>query len=217
MTSISNVTGYDASSYLSAIKSTNSTGSSSVGSDTDTDEDSSTQATSGHHHRGGGGMGKALMETMQQLGMTPPAPPADAADASSSSDSSATPATGDLQSDFGSFMSQLFQALQSESGTSSGNGTGDGSSSSPGGRFAAALSSLTTDAANGSAPDGLQSAYTQLMQDLQGGTGTSTNSDAGSSSTSTPDLQAFLSTLQQNLAQYGQHQMAVGNVVSTQA
>ena len=215
MTSISNVTGYDASSYLTAIKSTSG---SSVSSDAGTDEDASTQATSGHHHRGGGGMGKALMETMQQLGITPPAPPADAADASSS-DSSSTPATGDLQSDFGSFMTQLFQALQAESGNSSGNGngTGDGSSSSPGGRFAAALSSLTTDVANGSAPAGLQSAYTQLMQDLQGGTGTSTNSDAGSSSTSTPDLQAFLSTLQQNLAQYGQHQMAVGNVVSTQA
>ena len=210
MTSISNVTGYDASSYLTAIKSTSS---SAVSNDTDTEDESATQATSGHHHRGGGGMGKALMETMQQLGMTPPAPPAVAADATSSTDSSTTSATGSLQSDFSSFMAQLFQALQSESaGASSSTSSSDTSSTSPGGKFAAALSSLTTDAANGKAPAGLQSAYTQLMQDLQG----STSSD-GSSSTSTPDLQAFLSTLQQNLAQYGQHQMALGNVVSTQA
>ena len=117
-------------------------------------------------------------------------------------------------------MAQLFQALQSESAGSSGS-TSDSGTSAPGGRFAAALSSLSTDVANGSAPDGLQSAYAQLMQDLQGSTtGSSTAGDGASSSSSSaspPDLQAFLSTLQQNLAQYGQPQMALGNVVSTQA
>ena len=177
-------------------------------------------------------MGHAMMETLQQLGLTSSSTgsSSDSSSSDSSSDSS-TSATGNIRSDMAAFMNQLFQAMRSETtgtdastSTSGTNATSGTSSATGSGPLADALSALTTAVANGSAPAGLQSAFNQLMQDFQSGssasngsgTSTSTSTDASSGAAS-PSLQNFLTTLQQNLAHHGQHNMAVGNVISTQA
>ncbi|MBV8503897.1 MAG: hypothetical protein JO006_19525 [Paucibacter sp.] len=222
MTSITSLSVTDPSSYVNATSATNST---NPATDNDAVNDaSSTKEVHGHHHHhGGGGMGQALMQTMQQLGLTPPAQPTtDSSSTTNKSDASTSPdastsATGNLRSDLGAFMAQLFQTLQADASSSGSSSSGDASNSTPGGRFAAALSSLTSEVANGSAPAGLQSAYAQLMSDFQANGASSNGSTSSSAASSSPTLQTFLSTLQQNLAHHGQNQLTVGNVVSTQA
>ncbi len=229
MTSISSLSNFDPQSYLASI--TPSTAATNGASS----EDSSVAPTAApperaHHGGHGGHMGRALMETFQQLGMSDDGSASAATSSSTSSTSSDDGSTSSTQSNLGgdlaAFMSQLFQAMRSQvdagsSPDSSSASTTTDAARGPG-RLDSALSSLSTAAANGSAPAGLQSAYDQLLSDLQGGSSSSSSSSsdasaaASSSSSSTPSLQSFLTALQQNLGQAPQN-LAVGNVISTQA
>ena len=238
MSSINSLSTVNPQSYMSSLSAIQDVGSQ--------DSDSSDQSTAppqraGGHHHGGGGMGHALMETMQQLGLSPSSS-SSSSDSSSDSDSStsdtttgstSSTSTGDLRSDLGAFMTQLFQAMRSEasgstdtSNSSSTTASSSVSATSSSGPLGGALSALTTAVANGTAPAGLQSAFNQLMQDMQSSSSdsssssstssTSTSSTSSTTSSGQPSLQDFLTTLAQNMSHHGQGQMAVGNVVNTQ-
>jgi cytoskeletal protein RodZ len=129
------------------------------------------------------------------------------------------------------FMQALFQAVKSESASSSTstNGTSTTSSADPKTSFASSLSALISQVGNGQAPADLQSAFSKLATDLQGTSGSSTSSTSGTTtsgattSQSAFTLQTLLSQMQQNLG-YGasgsstsSSASSLGNLVSTLA
>jgi hypothetical protein len=175
-------------------------------------------------HGRGGHMHAALTEAFQSLGLTVPQGGASASSSSASaggdsSTSGASSATGNVKQDMHDFMHELFQAVKSEGSanpTTTDSGSGDPQSS-----FAAGLSALISQVSNGSAPAGLQDAFSKLAADLQGSASSSATTDASASSASTastqPTLQALLTNLQQDLGYGKSSTSAVGNSVSAQA
>ncbi|MFO1273147.1 MAG: hypothetical protein U1F50_15970 [Rubrivivax sp.] len=100
--------------------------------------------------------------------------------------------------------------------------SGNGSSSSSGNQdtrasFGSDLASLITQTSQGNAPQGLQSAFSQLVSDLQGTPGATTT--AGSSgSTASVSLQDLLTKLQAQLGHGSPASgSAVGNLLSATA
>jgi hypothetical protein len=174
-------------------------------------------------HGRGGHMHAALTEAFQSLGLTVPQGGASASSGSASaggdsSTSGASSATGNVRQDMHDFMHELFQAVKSEGSanpTTTDSGSGDPQSS-----FAAGLSALISQVSNGSAPAGLQDAFSKLAADLQGSASSSATTDASASSASAstqPTLQALLTNLQQDLGYGKSSTSAVGNSVSAQA
>jgi hypothetical protein len=93
------------------------------------------------------------------------------------------------------------------------------SSSDPKANFAAGLSALISQVSNNQAPAGLQSAFFQVVTDLQRTNGTAgTSSGATTSSNPQATLQALLTQMQQNLG-YGatSSSSALGNILTAQA
>ncbi|HVO08409.1 MAG TPA: hypothetical protein VMT83_16570 [Burkholderiaceae bacterium] len=186
-----------------------------------------------HGHHRGGGMGHALTQALQDLGLSVPSN-------GTSSSASSSGGGNDHDADDGSvatvrhdmrqFMHALFDAVRSQAPS----GTTDASSSATGDAqgkpdFSSALSAVITQVGNGSAPSSLQSAFDQLVADLQsGGTASaSAAADAGTSSGSTSGggsaassitLQQLLTQMQQEFG-YGRTSSTVtsGAVVSTNA
>jgi hypothetical protein len=180
-------------------------------------------------HGRGGHMHAALTEAFQSLGLTVPdgtsasssAGSASAGSDSSTSTSGASPAAGNVKQDMHDFMHELFQAVKSESSASPT--TTDSGSGGPQSSFADGLSALIAQVGNGSAPAGLQDAFSKLAADLQGSASPSATTDASAgsssnSSTSTaPTLQALLTNLQQDLGYGKSSTSAIGNSVSALA
>ncbi len=171
-----------------------------------------------HHGHRGGGMGHAVMQALQSLGLNV------SQSASSSSQSSVTGTTdsdGDndgssgtsgassVRQDLHQFMHALFQAIRSESAGPSG--ANSAATTAPSGDPRAAvgkgMASLVSQVSNGSAPADLQSAFDKLLSDAQGSaaassSGNATGSPAGGDTASTVTLQQLLTQLQQTLG-YG--------------
>jgi hypothetical protein len=182
-----------------------------------------------HRMHGGGHMRQAVMQALQSLGLTPPAGTSAAgasgaaststSSGSSSSDStSSTSGTSTVQQDMQQFMHALFEAVKSESasGSSASSSSGDPQSS-----FATGLSSLISQVSSGSAPAGLQGAFSKLESDLQASGAATSSTDPSSSSAGAGSvqatLQAFLTNLQQDLG-YGSSNAsaAVGSLRTAQ-
>ena len=171
-----------------------------------------------HHGHRGGGMGHAVMQALQSLGLNPSQP------ASSNSQSNATGATdpdGDndggggasgassVRQDLHQFMHALFQAIRSESaGPSAANSASPSApSSDPRAAIGNGMAALVSQVSNGSAPADLQSAFDQLLSDAQGpaagsSSSNATDAPAGGDVASTVTLQQLLTQLQQTLG-YG--------------
>lgn len=215
------------SNYASVPPSAGTAGSAQVG---DPDGDGGGKRAHGHRggHGGGGPMGQALAQALQSLGLTLPTQAASStsqttataggstSDPDGDGDSEgATAASGDVRQDMHKFMHALFGALRSES-SSSGDGSSGSGGQDPRASFASDLASLITQTSQGNAPQGLQSAFSQLVGDLQGNSG-STTAD-GSASPGTVSLQDLLTKLQAQMG-YGSPatSSAVGNLVSATA
>jgi len=185
-----------------------------------------------HGHHRGGGMGHALTQALQDLGLSVPSNGGATSSAASNSgdgdrdDGSA----GTVRSDMRQFMHALFDAVRGQAST----GHADASTSAAGDAhgkpdFSNGLSALITQVGNGSAPSSLQSAFDKLVADLQaGGTAPASNatdtatSDGSTSSNasaaSSITLQQLLTQMQQEFG-YGRTSSTVtsGAVVSTNA
>jgi hypothetical protein len=179
-------------------------------------------------------MQNVLMQALQSLGLAAPAATSatgsttatsgttqtsSATDSDGDSDGS-TSAVGNTKSDIRKFMHALFQAVKGESssGTSIAS-TGTSGATDPQANFASGLSALISQVSNGQAPADLQSAFAQVVNDLQGAGGASA-SGSGTRTTASPQvtLQALLGQMQQNLG-YGaaSSTSALGNIVSAHA
>lgn len=180
----------------------------------------------GQVHRGhkGGGIGQALMQALQDMGLTVPQqgnPPSAQGNASTSG---ATDSDGDqdgsgsasgVKNDVRNLMHALFQAVKSEN-PSAGSTT---SPADPKSGFAGGLSALISQVSSGSAPAGLQSAFDKLIADMQktGTTSPSTPADSANAASSAT-LQQLLSQLQENLGYGASNGVAsIGNLVSITA
>ena len=186
-------------------------------------------SSTGRSHRvhGGGHMRQAVMQALQSLGLTPPAGTSATSSSGTASTSTSsggssdstgsTSATSTVQQDMQQFMHALFEALKSESSSGS---PASPSSGDPQSSFATGLSSLISQVSSGSAPVGLQGAFSKLESDLQASAATSStgssSSSAGASSVQAT-LQAFLTNLQQDLG-YGSSNAsaAVGSLMTAQ-
>jgi hypothetical protein len=174
-------------------------------------------------HGGGGHVHQALMQALQSLGLT--VPQSSAATASSgpttgggtAATTGASPAAGNVKDDLRQFMHALFQAVKGEASTNAA-GTASGSGD-PKSSFAAGLSALISQVSNGSAPAGLQDAFSKLASDLQESPAAPAKTDAASPSSpaAAPTLQALLTKLQQDLGYGSASGTALGNVVSARA
>jgi hypothetical protein len=200
-------------------------------SDGDGDGGQNVRKSGGHGH---GQMQNALMQALQILGLAAPTSPAAPSSTSSTTgtsgttqSSSATDSDGDsdgstsavdsTKSDIRKFMHALFQAVKGESSSGSNPSTNTSGATDPKANFASGLSALISQVSNGQAPSDLQSAFAQVMTDLQGSGSTSTSS-TGTTSSPQVTLQALLSQMQQNLG-YGaaSKTSAIGNIVSEHA
>lgn len=200
--------------------------------DPDGDGDGSATAVQGHrrggHHHGGGEVGRALAQALQSLGLNlNPSPSSNSANAGTDADGDSDGSTanhGQIQSDMRHFLHALFDAVRSDSSSSTGgaSSTATGSNGNPASSFSSGLASLISQVGSGNAPAGLQKAFDQLAADLQGTGATSsasstttgsTTADTGSSSTTTSSssnnavtLQALLTAMQSQFNTYGQSQ-----------
>lgn len=173
-----------------------------------------------HRHPPGGGMGQALMQTLDQLGlsMPPPTDPSTQSVAQSDTDSATDGSTSQgnsVQQDLHNFMHTLFKAVRSQDqSTTSGNSTtSNGSGAST---FNDGLTTIISQLTNGTGSDNsqlsdLQDAFNTLVQDAQ------QNQSGGSDTQSTQavDLKTFLTTLQQNLQNFMTPISATGNLINT--
>jgi hypothetical protein len=177
-----------------------------------------------HKSHGGGHVHQALMQALQSLGLT--VPQGSAGTASSGSTASggaaattdASSATGNVKDDLRQFMHALFQAVKGESSTNAGS-TASGSADPKSSSFASGLSALISQVTNGSAPAGLQDAFSKLAADLQGSQAapaTTAAAGAPSSAAAAPSLQALLTNLQQDLGYGSSGTTSLGNAVSAQ-
>ncbi len=174
-------------------------------------------------------MHDALMQALQSMGLTMPQGGATSgssasASASGNASTSGTSSTAaNVKDDLHQFMHALFQAVKGEGASnpiktdsSSASSSGDPQSS-----FAAGLSALIAQVGSGTAPAGLQDAFSKLAADLQGSTSSSATGTAaaatGSSASTQPSLQTLLTTLQQDLGYGSSSTLALGNTVSAQA
>jgi hypothetical protein len=175
------------------------------------DEGASHRVHHGHH---GGGMGHALMQAMESLGLSP-------SDSSSGDTSgSGTDADSSVKSDMGAFMHSLVDAVKSDSSSAGASSSGTGSGSGSPSDFASGLNALISQVANGSAPAGVQASFDKLMGDMQstgGATATASATGSASDATGTPSvsLQQLLTQMQQNLGH--DPVPSAGNLVSTTA
>ena len=210
------------SSTVPTIAGSSSVPAGSVAGASDPDGDGDGRVRKSH---GGGHMHQAMMQALQSLGLTMPQDP----NASSSSGSTSTPggasttgaspAASQVKDDLRQFMHALFQAVKSE--TSANPSGTDSASGDPQSSFAAGLSSLITQVSSGSAPAGLQDAFSRLASDLQGSASppaaTDSSAVAASNSSTPPTLQTLLTYLQQDLGYGKSSTSAIGNSVSAQA
>jgi hypothetical protein len=177
-----------------------------------------------HHGHRGGGLGHALEQALQSLGLSAPA---SSAGSSSASSSSAAGDDGDghgdnagasnIKADMRQFMHALFQAVKGEGGATAGAAAGSTSAGDQKTDFASGLSALVAQVSNGSAPSDLQSAFNALAADLQPGGGVSGAAASGAGAASLT-LQSLLTKMQSNLG-YGPASASAttGNLVSTNA
>lgn len=232
---MSSIDSVSSSIYVPPSSVLQSTQSSQVsGSDPDGDGDGG-QKVKRHGGHGHGQMQNVLMQALQSLGLggaaitgTSGSSTATTSTQSSSKDSdgdtdgSGSSSVGNIKSDVRKLMHALFQAVKGEGATSGSSSTANGTGSDPKTNFAAGLSALISQVSNGQAPAELQSAFSQVVSDLQGANGASSSVGTGntSSGTASPQvtLQALLTQMQQNLG-YGaaSSTSALGNIVSAQA
>ena len=218
------------SSSVSSISSTSGIQSGQAVGASDPDGDGDGRVRKSHGR--GGHMHDALMQALQSLGLNLPqgsATSGSSASASTGGDASTSGTSStaaNVKDDLHQFMHALFQAVKSESAStpiktdsSSASSSGDPQSS-----FASGLSALIAQVGNGTAPAGLQDAFSKLATDLQGSTTSSSATGAasaaastGSSASTQPSLQALLTTLQQDLGYGSSSTLALGNTVSAQA
>jgi len=212
------------SNYLSSLSSAQGVAPQRPPAGMDPDGDGDGSAHAGKAHRGGGGqIHQALMQALQSLGLSAPqAGSASTGQQPASSDSdgdsdSSRSSTGSVKQDMRQFMHALFQAVKSESASGAAASATD--STDPKASFGAGLSALISQVSNGSAPSGLQSAFTKLAADLQPTSATSAAGSTGAtaaSTTSPPSLQSLLSALQQDLGYGTSKAPSTGNLISTQ-
>lgn len=181
-----------------------------------------------HAHRShrGGHMREALMQALQNLGLSAPAqasaaPAASSARSQSSTDGDEDPddagAVSNVKGDMRQFMRALFQAVKSEDGSESsakGSQAADGREN-----FSDGLAALIAQVSGGSAPSALQDAFSKLVTDLQSTNAGATSSTDAAAGATKPQvtLQALLTQLQQAVG-YGVASTAPsGNLVSTVA
>jgi hypothetical protein len=208
-----NVTSLSSSSLCALSSSQGATAAASA-RDPDGDGDDHTHVHRGGHHRGA--VGSAVMAALQSLGLAMPQPPAGAAPGNAS----ATPSNGqdagssvdNVGQDMRKLMHALFDAARSEQDGSQTptSGSNAGASATQPSPFASGLSALITQVANGAAPADLQSAFTQLVQDI----GQTSGAASGNASATLKD---FLTNLQANLGYAATGGSGAGNLVATQA
>jgi hypothetical protein len=211
------------------------------GGDSDGDGDGGQKVRkSGGGGHGHGQMQNVLMQALQSLGLSAPAGTSSTSSTTASSGTSqsssstdsdgdsdgSTSAVGNTKADMRSFMHALFQAVKGQSSSSSGtsaSSAGTSGATDPKANFASGLSALISQVSSGQAPADLQSAFAQVVTDLQGAGGASTSGSgtgSGTGTTASPQvsLQALLSQMQQNLG-YGatSSSSALGNIVSQHA
>jgi hypothetical protein len=132
-----------------------------------------------------------------------------------------------VRADLHQFMHALMQAVKSAASQSTAStadaGTSNAATAPAGGRsarFSGGLSALISQMTGGTAPQGLQDAFSKLVTDLQatqGGTPAAASpTDSSASSSNSAALLKFLQTLQQDLG-YGQSPESSGTLVNTQA
>lgn len=207
------------SSAVPTITSTSGVQASPVAKDSDGDGDGS-GGRRVHSSHSGGHMHQALMQALQSLGLNMPqssGATGSASAAGTASTTGASPAASQVKDDMHKFMHALFQAVKSETSAQASTDASSGDSKSS---FAAGLSALISQVGSGSAPAGLQDAFSKLAADLQGSQSppatTSASVPAANASTP-PTLQALLTNLQQDLGYGKSSTSAIGNVVSAQA
>ena len=209
MSSISNVSGINPLSTLSQLQS-------AAGAQRGTTTDGDGGRV--HHGHRGGGMGHAVMQALQSLGLnlSQPASPSSQSNAAGTTDSDGdndgsggASGASSVRQDLHQFMHALFQAIRSESaGSSDANSAATTApSGDPRAAVGSGMAALVSQVSNGSAPADLQSAFDKLLKDTQGAAAASsfsntTGSPASGNATSTVTLQQLLTQLQQTLG-YG--------------
>ena len=210
----------------SALQSTQASSQLSSGSDPDGDGDGG-QKVKRHGGHGHGQMQAALMQALQSLGLTGGTAGPSAGTPSSSSSQSATDSDGDadgststtgaLKSDMRQFMQALFQAVKSEgaSATTGTQASNTASGNDPKASFSDGLAALISQVSNGQAPAGLQTAFSKVLTDLQGGSGSAGSGASATASSTQVSLQDLLTKMQQNIG-YGPSSSAstLGNLVN---
>jgi hypothetical protein len=220
-----NIGNLSSSSAFVATTGTSATTAAPIASDGDgANTGSSAGAVHEAHRHGGGHVGRAVMDALQALGLSVPQPEAangngDAQSAAGDAQaSSATAASGDVRGDLHALMHQLFEAVKEQQDAAGGTANGAADPSHAGSSFSSGLASLISQVSSGTAPAGLQAAFTKLENDVHAtGASTAGASTAGSTAgdATAPTLQAFLAKLQDGLG-YGRSAFttAPGAIVS---
>jgi len=219
--------------------SSSSTTSRAIGVDQDGDGDGSSGTGRSRGSKGGGQVLAAIKQTLSQLGLgqagqitsTPATTATSSSTANNDTNSSASSNGQNVSQALHAFMHSLFQALSSD-GSSQQTSTatdadGDKDASQRGSKAVSGYGDLTSrlqglvQSLNGSgnststsATSDLSASFQNLVKALSSSTASGTT-DTATSSTS-PDLQKFLSTLVQNL-QNNSGLSSTGNLINTQA
>jgi hypothetical protein len=174
-----------------------------------------------HKTHKGGGIGQALMQALQSLGLSAPQQGGTSSTQNSANsgkdsdgDNDGTGAAGGVKGDIRNFMHALFQAVKAEKTST----TDAAAPTDPKANFASGLAALISQVSNGSAPAELQSAFEKLAADVQPESAAVTGTAGTTATNTSTTLQKLLSQMQQNLG-YGPSSStaAIGNFVNQTA